>query len=55
MLSSGRSVDVRGSRVRGNFLTEVVVDGRVVARAQHRNWRMSYKILSVELSKAVVA
>jgi hypothetical protein len=51
-------VEVRGARAKGrsggDYLTEVAVRGRVIARARHRNWRMSYKVLSVELSKAAV-
>lgn len=49
-------LDVRSTRVKGrfggDFLVEVV-DGKdnVIGRARHRNWRMAYKILGVELSK----
>ena len=59
LLCGDRPVEVRGTRIRGKggdeFLSEVAVDGRVVARARHRNWKMSYKILTVELSKAFIA
>lgn len=54
-----RDVEVRGSRVKGRFrgeyLTEACVYGRVVASARHRDWRKSYKMLAVEVSKAFVA
>jgi hypothetical protein len=47
--------EVRGTRVKGrlggDYLTEVSVGGRIVARARHRDWRMSYKVLGVQLSK----
>ena len=51
-------VEVRGTRIRGRFggdyLTEVSVAGRVIARARHRNWRKSYKMLNIEVSKLTV-
>ena len=54
----GAAIEVRGTRIKGRFggdyLTEVSVDGRVLARARHRNWRKSYKMLEIEASKATV-
>ena len=51
-------VEVRGTRIQGRFggdyLTEVSVAGRVIARARHRNWRKSYKMLNIEVSKLTV-
>ena len=54
----GATVEVRGTRVKGRFggdyLTEASVNDRVLARARHRNWRKSYKMLEIEVSKATV-
>lgn len=33
------------------YLTQVVVDGAVVATAEHSDWRKSYKMLLIEVEK----
>jgi hypothetical protein len=56
MTQDTRDFEVRGTRVKGRlggeYLTEAVVHGRVVARARHRDWRKSYKMLEIEASRA---
>jgi hypothetical protein len=51
-------IEVRGVRVKGRFggeyLTEAIVDDHVVARARHRDWRKSYKMLELEVSRICV-
>lgn len=48
-------VEVRGTRIKGRFggeyLTEISVGDAVVARARHRDWRRSYKLLALEVEK----
>jgi hypothetical protein len=51
----GTPLEVRSTRIKGrfggDFLVEVSDPRRVIARARHRNWRMAYKVLGVELSR----
>lgn len=51
----GTPLEVRSTRIKGrfggDFLVEVGAGDRVLARARHRNWRMAYKVLGVELSR----
>jgi hypothetical protein len=48
-------IEVRGSRVSGNnshnYVTEVVVNGTILAAGSHRDWRKAYKSLEIEFSK----
>jgi hypothetical protein len=37
---------------RGSYVTEASVDGHVVARASHSDWRKSYKMLRIEVENA---
>lgn len=37
---------------RGAFVATVTVDGRVMATASHRQWRLAYKGLEIELAKS---
>lgn len=51
----GTPLEVRISRVKGEFHVEAAAYGwppsrQVLARANHRNLRTAYKLLSVELS-----
>ncbi len=36
----------------GPYVTEASVDGHVVARASHSDWRKSYKMLRIEVENA---
>jgi len=56
LFGSDHEVEVRGSRqrARGLYLTEINVDGNVVARASHQDWRKSYKMLRTEVEKLYV-
>ena len=51
-----KDIQVYGTLVKGRFggyfLAEVSVDGRVVARARHSDWRTAYKSLQIEFAKA---
>ena len=38
-----------GRKADGSYLTEVTVDGTVVATAQHRDWRKAYALLKAEV------
>lgn len=58
LFGSEHSVEVRGSRIgrdgrpcSDQYLTQVVVDGNLVAYASHKNWRESYKMLLIEVEK----
>ena len=54
----GVAFEVFGTRVKGRFggyyLTEARVNDRLVATARHRDWRKSYKMLGIEVSKSAV-
>ena len=47
--------EVTGTRIQGRFggdyLTEISMDDVVLARARHRDWRKSYKMLKLEVEK----
>ena len=53
----GRNVEVSGERPapRGGkkrpYTACLVIDGKVVATAQERNWRTAYKTLQINISK----
>jgi hypothetical protein len=55
LFGGGRHVEVRGTRVRGRFggyfIAECNIDDVTIARARHRDWRVAYKFLDVEVEK----
>jgi len=59
-LYPGRTVEVSGYRgsARGGkkapYTAQLVVDGKVVATAQERNWRTAYKTLQINNSKGSI-
>ena len=57
-LFPGRKVEVAGSRKtratggkRPPYIAHLMVDGKVIATAQERNWRQAYKTLQIVISK----
>lgn len=56
----GHTVEVNGQRgsARGGkkppYTAFLVVDGKVVATAQEKNWRMAYKTLQINISKGSI-
>lgn len=49
-------LEVRGRRIcpRGLYLTEICVDGDVIASTSHQDWRKSYNLLKVAVEKLYV-
>jgi len=56
-LFPGQAIAVHGYRgsARGGkkapYTAQLLVDGKVVATAQERNWRLAYKTLQINISK----
>lgn len=55
LFGDGRRVEVHGWRPKGpfggHFYTEARFGDQTIARAHHRDWRVAYKFLDVEVEK----
>ncbi len=59
MLYPDKMIDIQAGRVkrpgkRCPYHVIVLVDKKVVESAEHKNWRIAYKMLEIQLAKQVV-
>lgn len=56
----GRNIEVKGERLssRGGkkrpYTAYLIIDGKVAATAQEKNWRTAYKTLQINISKGSI-